>query len=137
MRGFRRRGELNLTLETAYTKFWIFIGRPCELFRFEMQSMTVRTLKIHRTQRMPMWRFTIWATTFWNIPQGLIVIHDLLDVFQLDLVIHVLLLSNIHLMLLSFHLPLLFLLLLQCRQISLVLLSFHLLLLLLLLLQFS
>jgi hypothetical protein len=76
-------------------------------------------------------------TTLQDVSQGLIVIHDLLNVFHPLLLIDLLLLGNIHLMLLSFHPPWLFLLLLQCSQISLVLLYFHLPLLLVLPLQFS
>src|ERR1700676_4154844 len=92
MMRFRKGWELNLTLETAYTKFWIGIGRLCEPFQLEMHSMTVGAFNIHGTQRMPEWRFMIWMTTFWNIPQGLIVNHDFLNMFCFHLLIHLLLL---------------------------------------------
>ena len=49
MRRFRKGWKLNLTLETAYTKFWIDIGRLCEPFQLEMHSMTVGAFNIHRT----------------------------------------------------------------------------------------
>ena len=45
--------------------------------------MTVRTLNIRGTQKVCMCGFMIWMTADWNVPQGLIVIHDLLDVFHL------------------------------------------------------
>ena len=83
---------------------------------------------------MPLCRFMIWTTTFWNIPQGLIVNHNLLNMFCFHLLIHLLLLIKIKLMLLFLYLPLLVLLLLQFRKMSLM---FHLPLLLLLPLQFS
>ena len=141
MRRFRKGGQLNLTLGTAYTKFWIGIGRLCEPFQLEMHSMTVRAFNIHGTQRMPEWRFMIWTTTFWNIPQGLIVNHDLLNMFCFHLLIHLLLLIKINLVLLSFliiiNLPFLVLLLLQFVQIGLILLFLYLPLVVLLLLHFS
>ncbi len=62
---------------------------------------------------MPVCRFLIWTTTFWKVPQGLIVIHDLLDVFQLVLLMDLLLLIDINLVLQGFliiiNLPLLLL----------------------------
>src|SRR6202050_5022846 len=134
MRRFRKGWELNMALETAYTEFWIGIGRLCEPFQLEMHSMTVGAFNIHGTQRMPKWRFMIWTTTFWNIPQGLIVNHNLLNMFCFHLLIHLLLLIKIKLMLLFLYLPLLVLLLLQFRKMSLM---FHLPLLFLLPLQFS
>jgi hypothetical protein len=130
MRMFRQRGQLNLTLETAYTKLWITVRRPCEPFRHEMQSMTVRTFNIHGTQRMAVWRFLIWTATLWNVPQVLIVIHDLKELFHLSLLLSLLLLSDIILMLqlilIIINLPLLLLLLLQFSQMSLMLQSLHL-----------
>jgi hypothetical protein len=76
-------------------------------------------------------------TTFWKVPQGLIVIHDLLDMFQLVLLMVLQLLINVELVFLFFHLPLLILLLLQLGHISLMLLFFQLSLPILLLSQFS
>src|ERR1700683_4079954 len=111
MRRFRKGWELNMALETAYTEFWIGIGRLCEPFQLEMHSMTVGAFNIHGTQRMPLCRFMIWTTTFWNIPQGLIVNHNLLNMFCFQLLIHLLLLININLVLLFLYLPLLILLL--------------------------
>ena len=89
MRGLRQGREVYLTLETAYTELWRSIGRICKLFTFEMHSMTLDSFNIHWAQIMPKLRFLIRTTTFWGVPQGIIVVDDLLDMFcfllQMDL----------------------------------------------------
>ena len=105
MRWLRQGREVYLTLETAYTELWRSIGRICKLFAFEMHSMTLDAFNIHWAQKMPKLRFLIRTTTFWGVPQGIIVIDDLLDVFCFLLQMDLQLLIEIDLVLVFLHLP--------------------------------
>ena len=122
----RQGREVYLTLETAYTELWRSIGRICKLFAFEMDSMTVDAFNIHWAQKMPALRFLIRTTPFWGVPQIIIVIDDLLDMFSFLLEMDLQLLIEIDLVLVFLHLPLIVMLLLQFGQISLILLDFQL-----------
>jgi hypothetical protein len=63
IRWIRKWRQLDLTLKTAYTKLWMNVGRVGEPFRLEVHSVTVRALNRHGTQRMPVGRFLVWATS--------------------------------------------------------------------------
>ena len=97
-RWLRNGGQLNLTLETAYSKFWIHSRGVSQLFTFEVQSMTMWTFNIHRAQRMPCGRFLGWMAGNWKSSQGLVISHDLLNMFNFLSLNNLLLLSHINLM---------------------------------------
>src|ERR1700676_2850278 len=55
----RKRREINLTLKTALTKFFIIGSGSFELFSIPVKSMAVSTFNIHGTKRMTAKRFLI------------------------------------------------------------------------------
>ena len=98
-RWLRNGGQLNFTLKTAYSKFWIYNRGVGQLFTFEVQSMTMWTFNIHRAQRMPCGgRFLVWTAGNWKSSQGLVISHNLLNMFNFMLLNDPLLLSHINLM---------------------------------------